>query len=281
MLADEVDHVIGVDTHRDAHAAAIVSPHTGALEGRRTEMAAGLGYKRLLAFARQTAPGRRCWAIESTGSFGAGLTAYLLERGERVVEVDRPKRPARRSGAKSDELDALRAAREALSREGQAAPRRRAEREAIRVLLRTREGAVRARSVAICHLKALIVTAPEGLRSGLRGLSDGELLARCARLRTGPSQSSEHRATIRALRATARRALWLEAEAADHESELELLVRQVCAPCSQRPASARSRPPSSSTPGRIEVASVPRLRSRRSGARLPSPPPQASSSATA
>jgi len=31
MLADKVDHIIGVDTHRDSHSAAAVSP-TGAVE---------------------------------------------------------------------------------------------------------------------------------------------------------------------------------------------------------------------------------------------------------
>jgi hypothetical protein len=40
------------------------------------------------------------WAIEGTGSFGAGLTTLLLERGEWVVEIDRPARLVRRNGAK-------------------------------------------------------------------------------------------------------------------------------------------------------------------------------------
>jgi hypothetical protein len=42
---------------------------------------------------------------------------------EQVVELDRPKRAARRHGAKSDPLDATRAAREALSRDQLAQPR--------------------------------------------------------------------------------------------------------------------------------------------------------------
>jgi len=83
-----------------------------------------------------------------------------LERGEWVVEIDRPARPARRNGAKSDELDAARAATEALAREHLAQPRSRGEREAIRVLLVTRQGAVVSRTRAIAHLKALLVTAP-------------------------------------------------------------------------------------------------------------------------
>ena len=228
MLADEADHVIGVDTHRDTHTAAVVETATGVVGESKTTSADSLGHKRMLVFGEEHAPGSRVWAIESTGSYGSGLTTYLLERGERVVEVDRPKRPARRSGAKSDELDAIRAAKEALERNHPTQPRRRGEREAVRVLQRTREGAVRGRSRAICHLKALVVTAPEGLRSQLRRLADAELITRCARLRTAPAQSTEHRMTVKALRSTARRVLALEAEAHDLESELELLVERVC-----------------------------------------------------
>jgi transposase len=226
MLADRVDHVIGVDTHRDAHAAAVVAP-SGGLEAQVRVAADAAGYRRLLRFASERAPGRRVWAIESTGSFGSGLTTFLLERGEWVVEVDRPARPARRTGAKSDQLDAARAACEALAREHLAQPRRRGEREAIRVLLATRQGAILARTKAIGQLKALIVNAPEQLRQHVRKLTTDEQLARCARLRTSPSQSLEHRATIIALRSAARRALTLQAEAADLESQLEPLISEL------------------------------------------------------
>src|SRR3954465_4487555 len=54
-------------------------------------------------------------AIEGTGGHGAGLSRHLLELSEIVIELDRPKRAARRNGAKSDPLDAIRAAREAMS----------------------------------------------------------------------------------------------------------------------------------------------------------------------
>jgi transposase len=148
----------------------------------------------------------------------------LLEHGEWVVEIDRPARPARRDGAKTDELDAVRAAREALSREHLAAPRARGDREAMRVLLTARQGAIVARTKAIGQLKALIVNAPQQLRDQLRRGTTDQQLDRCARLRTLPSHSVEHRATVRAIRAVARRALFLEAEAAEHETELEQLV---------------------------------------------------------
>src|SRR3954447_8346151 len=151
----------------------------------------------------------------------------LLAHGEWVVEVDRPKRPARRNGAKFDELDAIRAGREALSasillsrrpRRSQSRPRA-ADHPA-------RRGAARARTKAINHLKALVVTAREELRHQLRNTPTDELVYRCARLRTLPSHSSEHRATVLALRHTARRILMLEAEANDLESEIERLVKQ-------------------------------------------------------
>ena len=225
MLAERVDAVIGVDTHKHTHTAAVVMP-IGGLVDHVTTPADALGARRMLAFARGHAPERRVWAIEGTGSYGAGLTTYLLEQGEWVVEIDRPKRTARRNGAKSDVLDAIRAAHEALGREHLAQPRRRGDREAIRVLLATRRGAVLARTRTIAALHALVVNAPEGIRHRLRGLGTDELVVRCARLRTGVSRSTEHRATITALRSTARRALACEAEAADLESALGVIVKQ-------------------------------------------------------
>jgi transposase len=76
-----------------------------------------------------------------------------------VVEIGRPKRPARRTGAKSDALDAIRAAREALACDHLVTPRRRGDREALRVLLATRHSACRAKVSATNQLKALIVGA--------------------------------------------------------------------------------------------------------------------------
>ncbi|MGO8728719.1 MAG: IS110 family transposase [Streptosporangiaceae bacterium] len=75
------------------------------------------GYRALLDFAQAQAPGRRCWAIEGAGSYGAGLSAFLTEHDEQVAEVCRPKRPPRAGARKSDAIDAVRAAREALSAE--------------------------------------------------------------------------------------------------------------------------------------------------------------------
>ena len=54
--------------------------------------------------------------MEGTGCYGAGLASFLADHGEWVTEIDRPKRTGR-TQAKSDPLDAIRAGREALSRE--------------------------------------------------------------------------------------------------------------------------------------------------------------------
>jgi transposase len=226
MLADTVDGVIGVDTHRDTLAAAALTPVGGVL-AQTTTRADAAGYQQLLGFARGQVPGRRGWAVEGAGSYGAGLAAFLQQRGEHVLEVGRPKRPAHRTGAKSDTLDAVRAAREALGQDRLAIPRRRGEREALRVLLTTRRSATTARVAAIGQLKALIVAAPEELRDELRGASTAAQIERCASLRARPAHSLEHQVTVRALRTTAARIQFLQAEADQLQAELTTLVGAV------------------------------------------------------
>src|SRR4051794_25252405 len=88
MLAEQADHVIGVDTHRDAHSAAAIATGTGAVTAQITVAADAFGYKRLLRFARRHARTRRVWAIESSGSFGAGLTMFLLARRILALEAE-------------------------------------------------------------------------------------------------------------------------------------------------------------------------------------------------
>ena len=97
-LAGTVDGVIGVDPHRDTLAAA-VTDSVGGLLAQTSASADAVGYQRLLTFARAQVPGRRCWAVEGAGSYGAGLAALLQAHGERMVEVGRPKRLSRRAGA--------------------------------------------------------------------------------------------------------------------------------------------------------------------------------------
>ena len=251
MLADQPGVVIGVDTHKQTHTAAAVGV-TGAVLDHLTVPADPKGYFRLIAFGQRYAAD--LWAIEGTGSFGAGLTTALLARGERVVEVDRPQRPARRAGAKSDDIDAVRAARQPLAGIGVGQPRCRGEREAIRVLLATRAQAIEFRTRSICALHALVTSAPDTLRGRLRSLTLGDLLHSCAGLRGSARQDAEEFATVMAMRATARRALatatWRPSLArtspARHPSLRHRVLARSCSPAT--PATSVSPTPATCGP---------------------------------
>ena len=78
MVADELDYVIGVDTHLDEHTLAIIAAPSGALVARHSIQASARGYAAALRFAADQANGARVWAIEGTGSYGAGLARFLL-----------------------------------------------------------------------------------------------------------------------------------------------------------------------------------------------------------
>jgi transposase len=153
MLEGQVDAVIGVDTHRDTHAAALLDPN-GGVRATLEVPSERAGHARLLQLAQVHASGRRVWALEGTGCYGAGLTRFLVDQGEWVVEIDRPTRPRGRHGAKSDGLDAVRAGRDALARDHLTSPRQRGHREALRVLHTTRAGIVAAGADARRQLKA-------------------------------------------------------------------------------------------------------------------------------
>jgi hypothetical protein len=55
MLADELDYVIGVDTHLDEHVLAIVAAPSGAVVARRSIQASARGYAAALRFAADEA----------------------------------------------------------------------------------------------------------------------------------------------------------------------------------------------------------------------------------
>jgi transposase len=224
MLADLVELVIGVDTHKHTHTAAVVATATAAVVAQVTVAATEAGYQQLLQVA-DGQPGQRVWAIESTGGYGAGLTRFLAAQDERVVELDRPKRAARRHGAKSDPLDATRAAREALGRDRLAQPRAAGQRAALSVRLTARRSAVQAATDAQRQLHALVVAAPDTLRSRLRGLTTPRLVRSCGRLRLQAAWGVETLATAASPRALARRIQLLDREIADHTQAITTLVR--------------------------------------------------------
>src|SRR6266567_8978576 len=226
MLADQLEDVVGVDPHRDSHALAVVHVVSGAVVFEDMVVASGDGYANALKLVDRHAPGRRAFAVEGTGSFGAGLTRFLTGRGEWVLEVGRLRRE-RRSGGKTDALDAVRAARSALTQQGPATPRAGGERQALQALVAAREGAVNARRAGLCQLRDLLITTPEPLRGQLRPLTRARLLQRLAATRPGGGRDPELRGSMLALRSIARRVLQLTAEERELAREIELLTRKL------------------------------------------------------
>ncbi|WP_288798373.1 IS110 family transposase [uncultured Arsenicicoccus sp.] len=223
-LAEIADIVIGVDTHVDTHTAAIVDTTTGAVLDEMTIATTPPGYQDLLTWADDHCPAR-AWAIEGTGSHGAGLTRALTSAGEVVVELDRPQRAARRHGAKSDPLDAIRAAREALTRPVLGTPRAGGQRQALSVLLAARRSAVDAATVAQRQLFSLIVAAPETLRATFRGVTGPERVKRAAVLRAHRGDDVETATTRQVLRTLARRVQALTTEVDTLEKQITVLVK--------------------------------------------------------
>ena len=181
----------GVDTHGRTHHAAVIDQQ-GRLLGDRQFPADRAGYRQLLSWLHRHGQ-LGAVGVESTGSYGAGLTQVLLDQGVRVVEVDRPDRRARRAQGKSDPLDAYSAARAALSGRASVVPKvRDGKVEAIRAIRVARSSAVKARTQATNQLKALIVTGSPGFRQQLRHLSTPLIIAHCARLRPTPDLGDPH-----------------------------------------------------------------------------------------
>lgn len=226
MLADQLDYIVGVDPHRDSHAIAVVEVVSGAVVFEATVEANSDGYAQALRLVEELGAARRAFAVEGTGSFGAGLTRFLTGRGERVFEVGRLRRE-RRSGGKTDALDAVRAARSVLAQQRPATPRAGGERQALQALVAAREGAVNAKRAGLCQLRDLLITTPEPLRNELRPLTRARLLQRLAATRPQGRQDAELRGSLLALRSIARRILQLIAEEHELAREIETLTRKL------------------------------------------------------
>jgi transposase len=170
---------IGVDTHKEVHVAVALDRLGSQLDSREIATTAA-GYRSLLVWAKEL--GVPAFAIEGTGSYGAGLARFLTGAGVDVFECERPRRAERRYG-KSDLIDAALAARRLLSGERLSLPRGGGRREELRLLLLERRGAMQARNAALNQLNAVLVTAPDPVRARLGTLSGDPLARAAARLR--------------------------------------------------------------------------------------------------
>ena len=214
----------GVDTHADTHYAAALD-QVGRLLGTRQFAADAAGYRQLLGWLESFGSVQRV-GVEGTGCYGAGLTRFLRGRDVTVVEVNRPDRRARRLRGKSDPLDAEIAARRAMAAYDTAVPKDTATAvESIRVLRLARDGAVKARTAALNQLKDLITTAPDQLRSSLRGKTLRKVAAEAARFRPDMTRlANPVQATKTALRSVGARVVALNGEVAALDRQLGALV---------------------------------------------------------
>jgi transposase len=224
-MTDAMAVIGGIDTHTDAHQAAVIDAI-----GRHLATASfpttPAGYRDLTAWLASHGEVAAV-GIEGTGAYGAAIARHLTGEGLVVVEVDRPDRKARRDNGKSDPVDAYAAATAVLSGRASGTPKARTGIvEAIRALRVVRKSAVKARTQTINQLRALLIAAPTDLRERLRGHSGRELVAALARSRPAGDLSDPDLAHRVALRRLARRHQALDAEITDADTEIRDLVAQ-------------------------------------------------------
>jgi transposase len=158
MLAEVVDGVIGVDTHRDFHQVEITYP-SGAMITTRSFSNDSVGHAQTLAWVFEHAPGPRLvMSIEGTRSYGAGLARAAATAGLPVIEAEQPLRTHRRGRGKSDSIDAHLAVLYALGLDAATlpTPRTDGDREALRILLCARQELTTTSTGQINRLRALL-----------------------------------------------------------------------------------------------------------------------------
>ena len=192
MLAEVVDAVIGIDTHRDSHEAEIADAGGKPIATMRIANDAA-GFARLLAAIAEVAPGPRvAVSIEGSRSYGIGLARTLTAAGLLVIECEQPSRKQRRGKGKSDPIDAHLAVLAALRLDASRLPVPRADgdREALRILLGARQEITVASTAQASRLRALLLAGDDTGRQAARKaltstalavLGDRELPAQASR----------------------------------------------------------------------------------------------------
>ncbi|MFI6990855.1 IS110 family RNA-guided transposase [Nonomuraea wenchangensis] len=216
--------VLGVDTHKDVHVAA-VADLLGRVLASESFHATAAGYSQLLDWARQFGAVERA-GVEGTGSYGAALTRFLRTEDVEVIEVNRPDRAKRRMRGKNDVVDAEAAAQAVVSGRATAVAKSGdGPVEQMRVYKMARDSAVKARRQAINQLKAILVNAQPNLRESLSRLGQAALITACVKL--DPDAWAESAAVVHTLRSLAGRIKCLTAEAQELSARIEALVQQV------------------------------------------------------
>jgi len=225
-VADLVDAVVGVDTHRDTHDAEIALP-TGAPIATITISNDSSGFAELLAWIAEHAPGPRLvMSIEGTRSFGAGLARAVAAAGLTVIECDQPQRKQRRGRGKSDPIDAHLAVLTALALDVARLPSPRADgdREALRILLGARHDLTTTQTAQTNRLRALLLTGDDRDRDAARGSLTDTTLATLARRRIPADVSREQAVRQGEIRRLALALRASRAQLKDNRHQLQAIV---------------------------------------------------------
>ena len=194
MLAEVVDAVIGIDTHRDSHEAEIADPAGRPIATVRVGNDSA-GFARLLAAIAKTVPGPRvAVCIEGTRSYGIGLARALAAAGLLVIECEQPARKRRRGKGKSDPIDAHLAVLAALRLDvaRMPVPRADGDREALRILLVARQEITEASTAQASRLRALLLAGDDADRQAARKALTQRALAALAGRELAADASREH-----------------------------------------------------------------------------------------
>jgi transposase len=214
--------VLGVDTHKDVHVAAVLTT-LGVLLSTKNFPATAAGYQALLDWVGTFGVLRRA-GVECTGSYGAALARHLRAAGVEVIEVNQPDKATRRRRGKTDTLDAEAAARAVLSgRASGSAKSGDGPVEMLRMFKLAKGSAVKARTQTINQLKAVLVAADPALRETLSGLSNTMLIRRCTQLEVDTPQDTTSAAAY-TLRLLARRILALTSEIRELEQQITAAI---------------------------------------------------------
>ncbi|MEQ1639075.1 MAG: IS110 family transposase [Methylococcales bacterium] len=221
-LSNEI--ILGVDTHLDTHVGVIIDDR-GKWQGVLSIPANVNGYHALWHWVQSFGHLRRA-GIEGTGTYGAGLTHFLRSKAVEILEINRPDRSQRRFQGKSDPTDAENAARMVLSGKAQAIPKLQTGiAEAMRMVSVARRSAVKARTQTINQLRALLISAPDEIRTLLWQSNPEHCVKGCAEL-----ESLGDTVLLKTLAATlrllAKRWLYLTEELKGLDAPLDSLTKQ-------------------------------------------------------
>ncbi len=202
IVAEQFEHVVGIDTHARTHTYCLITCASGAVVDTATFPTTKAGNARASSWITRRS-GNVLAAVEGTSSYGTTIANALAEAGIDVAEVRPASRKTHAHHGKSDAIDAETAARSVLGRDyvTLARPRAAGQRAALRALLASRSLIDQQRTANRNALTALLRTADVGV-DARKPVTD-EQIRMIADWRTGRGTAPGNGRTI--LRREARR----------------------------------------------------------------------------